>query len=100
MIAVSWGKCTPVERKPIPSLREIAEQVCKFRGVSMIDFMSSRKTKSVARARQEAYWRARHETTASLPQIGSAYGNRDHTTVLFGIRAHERRLQAGANGAA
>lgn len=97
MIAVSWGKAPPVNRPAMPSLRQIAEEVCAARGISMIDFMSQRRTAAVARARQEAYWRARHETMASLPKIGLAYGGRDHSTIIHGIKAHERRMGA-ANG--
>lgn len=98
MISVSWGAMPPVQRPSTISLRDIAEDVCRKRGISINDFMSARRTKNVAMARQEAYWRAREETRASLPQIGRAYGGRDHTTILWGIRRHQARLDKVANG--
>jgi chromosomal replication initiation ATPase DnaA len=44
-------------------------------------------------------WEIRQRTILSTPQIGRALGNRDHTTVLHGIKRHEKRLAAIARHA-
>jgi len=49
----------------------------------------------VAWPRQEAMWRLRTTGRYSLPQIGAFLGGRDHTTVIKGIRAYERRMNGG-----
>ena len=43
------------------------------------------RTKNIAEPRQVAMYLLRHETNASLPQIGAVLGGRDHTTVIYGI---------------
>lgn len=43
------------------------------------------RTKHIAEPRQVAMYLLRHETNASLPQIGEVLGGRDHTTVMYGI---------------
>lgn len=48
------------------------------------DFLGPRRTKELALARQIAMYLARQLTDLSLPQIGSALGGRDHTTVMYG----------------
>lgn len=55
-------------------------------GVTVLDLRSERKDRRVARPRQIAMWLARHATEYSLPRIAAAIGNRDHTTVLHGVR--------------
>jgi chromosomal replication initiator protein len=44
--------------------------------------LSKRRTRSVARPRQVAMALARELTEHSLPEIGDAFGGRDHTTVI------------------
>ena len=101
MIAVAWSDPVqpPLERVPILSLRDIALQVCAAHKVAYKDFMSRRRSRPYAWARQEAMWRAANETAATFNEIGKAYGNRDHTTVIHGIRRHEERMKEGGNGA-
>ena len=68
----------------VPSLQEVVESVARFYGLSVKDLMSPRRHKGVAYPRQVAMFLAREETTASLQEIGSALGGRDHTTILHG----------------
>lgn len=55
----------------------------------------------MAHIRQEAFWLARHQFRAdgtnahTLPQIGRFFGDRDHTTVLHGVRQHNARRERG-----
>ena len=44
------------------------------------------RARSIARARQMGMWLSRELASKSLPEIGRAYGNRDHTTVLHAVR--------------
>jgi chromosomal replication initiation ATPase DnaA len=74
------------------TMREIIAEVARRHGYSTAEIKSSRRHRGAIIARQEAMWLCRRETLSSLPQIGAALGNRDHTTVLHGIRRHEERM--------
>ena len=50
------------------------------------DLLSKRRNRSLARARQMAMALAKELTNHSLPEIGDAFGGRDHTTVLHAFR--------------
>jgi chromosomal replication initiation ATPase DnaA len=72
--------------------QRIARAVAKAHRLTFTEMISHRRHRHLAYARQEAmYLMARH-TTLSLPQIGRILGNRDHTTVIHGIRVHTHRL--------
>lgn len=87
------------------TLPEIAFCVAAKHGVTVdalrepSDKIGARKD-SVSVPRQEAFWLARQQKRPdgsqrySLPQIGRYFGGRDHSTVLHGSRAHQRRLAA------
>jgi chromosomal replication initiator protein len=62
----------------------VIEQVSKFYDVDTEDITGRSRNKKVMRPRQVCMYLAREETRASLPQIGRALGNRDHSTVLHG----------------
>jgi len=47
---------------------------------------SQKRTRTIARPRQVAMWLSRELTSHSLPEIGEAFGGRDHTTVLHACR--------------
>ncbi len=82
---------------PIPpekvSVDLILRMVARHYGVSKIDIVSSRRTANVVRPRQVTMYLAKTMTQRSLPDIGRRMGNRDHTTVLHGVRKIERLLQ-------
>ena len=79
-----------------PPWKRIACEVAAKHQVSMTDLFSARRDQMVVRARHEIFWRCRYETTMSLPQIGKRFGDRDHTTVLHGIRKHTQRMEKGS----
>lgn len=58
------------------------QAVCRHFGMTMMDILSVRRMQYIARARQIAMWLSRHTTHLSLPQIGRAFGGRDHTTIM------------------
>jgi chromosomal replication initiator protein len=66
------------------TIEQIIAAVAAFYAFDEEDLLGSRRTKDVALARQVAMYLAREETKASLPQIGAALGNRDHTTIMHG----------------
>jgi chromosomal replication initiator protein len=95
--AAPYDECavSPPRRRPI-TMREIIREVAQKHGVLVADILSDRRHKPVVVARHEAMWRCKNETSFSLPQIGRAIGNRDHTTVMHGIKMHEQRMRDGA----
>jgi chromosomal replication initiator protein len=67
----------------IDNIQRIAADYYKLK---MSDMLSKRRTRSVARPRQVAMALAKEMTDHSLPEIGEAFGGRDHTTVLHACR--------------
>ena len=86
---------TPEQRLVAPKWKQIAREVGKKHGVSLNELVSHRRSRPIVVARHEAFWRCRNETSLSYPQIGRLFGGRDHTTVLWGIRQHEKRIAHG-----
>jgi chromosomal replication initiator protein len=78
------------------SVDEIQKQVALHYGLRMNDFLSPRRARTVARPRQLAMYLAKHLTTASLPEIGRAFGGRDHTTVAHAVRTIDNLIQTDA----
>jgi chromosomal replication initiator protein len=68
------------------SIQNIQRVVGEYYKVKMGDFISKRRSRSVARPRQVAMSLAKELTNYSLPEIGDAFGGRDHTTVLHACR--------------
>jgi chromosomal replication initiator protein len=64
----------------------IQRVVCEYYKIKMNDMVSKRRNRSVARPRQVAMALAKELTNHSLPEIGEAFGGRDHTTVLHACR--------------
>ena len=68
------------------SLSNIQKTVADYYQLKLSDLLSVRRTRSLARPRQVAMALAKELTEHSLPEIGEAFGGRDHTTVLHGCR--------------
>ena len=68
------------------SIDNIQRLVSEYFKVKMSDLLSKRRSRSVARPRQVAMALAKELTNHSLPEIGEAFGGRDHTTVLHACR--------------
>lgn len=81
-----------------PTMRQIAKEVCEGYGITLARLRENDRWPPLVRARQEFMWRARTETIQSFPQIGAFLGGRHHTTVIHGVRAHERRMKAPKMG--
>jgi len=71
------------------SIENIQKTVAEYFKIRVGDLLSKRRTRSIARPRQFAMALAKELTNHSLPEIGDAFGGRDHTTVLHGCRRIE-----------
>jgi chromosomal replication initiation ATPase DnaA len=77
----------------VRDLLGLVDEVCRRRAVTREEIGSRTRTKAVAWARHELWWRLRHDPEAcfSYAEIGRLFC-RDHVTILHGVRAHQRRL--------
>ena len=64
----------------------IQRTVAEYFKIKIADLLSKRRNRAVARPRQVAMSLAQELTSHSLPEIGDAFGGRDHTTVLHACR--------------
>jgi chromosomal replication initiator protein len=77
----------------------IQKTVAEYFKIKVSDMHSKRRNRNIARPRQVAMALAKDLTQMSLPEIGEAFGNRDHTTVLHACRtiASLRQKDIGLN---
>ncbi len=64
----------------------IQKVVADYYGLQIKEMLGAKRTRSLARPRQVAMALAKDLTEHSLPEIGDAFGGRDHTTVLHACR--------------
>src|SRR4051794_17666199 len=81
------------------SVEGIQKTVAEYFKIKISDMHSKKRNRNVARPRQVAMALAKDLTQMSLPEIGEAFGNRDHTTVLHACRtiAALRKQDTGLN---
>ncbi len=77
-----------IQNKQI-SIENIQKTVADFYRIKLVDLLSKKRTRAIARPRQVAMHLARELTQLSLPEIGAAFGGRDHTTVLHACKTIE-----------
>lgn len=81
------------------TIENIQKTVADYYKIRMADLLSKRRNRSIARPRQMAMALAKELTNHSLPEIGDAFGGRDHTTVMHGcgkikeLREADRRVE-------
>lgn len=68
------------------TLESIQKTVAEYFKIRVSDLLAKKRTRSIARPRQIAMALAKELTNHSLPEIGDAFGGRDHTTVLHACR--------------
>lgn len=71
------------------SMENIQKTVADFYRIKIVDLLSKKRTRVIARPRQIAMCLARELTQLSLPEIGNAFGGRDHSTVLHACKTIE-----------
>jgi chromosomal replication initiator protein len=81
------------------SIENIQKTVAEYYKMRVADLLSKRRNRSVARPRQLAMTLAKELTNHSLPEIGDAFGGRDHTTVIHACRkiAELRKIEDRLN---
>jgi len=68
------------------SIDDIKKKVASYFNINIREMTSSKRSKNVAYPRQVAMYATKELTSQSLPEIGSQFGGRDHTTVLHAVR--------------
>lgn len=68
------------------TIDNIQRSVAEYYKIKMADMLSKRRNRSIARPRQVAMTLSKELTNHSLPEIGDAFGGRDHTTVLHACK--------------
>ncbi|MBI5006601.1 MAG: chromosomal replication initiator protein DnaA [Nitrosomonadales bacterium] len=71
------------------SIENIQKTVADFYRIKIVDLLSKKRSRIIARPRQIAMTLARELTQLSLPEIGNAFGGRDHSTVLHACKTIE-----------
>ena len=71
------------------TMENIQKTACEYFKIRFADLLSKKRSRSIARPRQIAMALAKNLTNHSLPEIGNAFGGRDHTTVLHACKKVE-----------
>ena len=71
------------------TMEEIQKRVAEHFKIRVSDMSSARRSRVVARPRQVAMYLSKQLTSRSLPEIGRAFGGRDHTTVMHAVKKVE-----------
>ena len=72
------------------NIDSIQTLVCKFYKISKNEMLSPRRSRYLVRPRQTAIYLSKMLTSKSLPEIGRAFSNRDHTTVIHSVKTIEK----------
>ena len=73
-------------QEKLVTVENIQKTVAEYYKIRIADLLSKRRSRSIARPRQVAMALAKELTNHSLPEIGDAFGGRDHTTVLHACK--------------
>ncbi|MCY4380148.1 MAG: chromosomal replication initiator protein DnaA, partial [Proteobacteria bacterium] len=68
-----------------PTILKVQTLIAEHYGITLDDLKSSKRQRKFVRPRQVAFYLARQFTGASFPEIGLAFGGRDHSTVMHGV---------------
>ena len=74
------------EEVRVISAEDIQKKVASYYNIHIREMSSSKRTRTVAFPRQVAMYACKELTSLSLPEIGSHFGGKDHTTVLYAVR--------------
>ncbi|TLS68766.1 chromosomal replication initiator protein DnaA [Mariprofundus erugo] len=68
------------------SVEDIQKQVAAYYNINVREMASAKRSRTVAFPRHVAMYASKELTTLSLPEIGSRFGGKDHTTILYAVR--------------
>ncbi len=74
------------------TLEEIQRRVAVYFQVDLAEIRGAKRQRSIIYPRQVAMFLCRRLTEASLPEIGRAFGGRDHTTVMHAVGKIEHEI--------
>ena len=80
-------------KKKVITLEDVQDVVARRFQVKVSELKSKRRTKTVVHPRQIAMYLSRELTAASFPEIGRAFGGKDHTTIIHACRQIEKALE-------
>ncbi|MGC9329871.1 MAG: chromosomal replication initiator protein DnaA, partial [Candidatus Hinthialibacter sp.] len=75
------------------SIEKIQRKVADYFNIKPSDIIGKNRSRSIARPRQIAMYLSRKLTRHSFPEIGTFFGNKDHTTVLFAYNKIEKEME-------
>jgi chromosomal replication initiator protein len=75
------------------NLSEIVQRTAAFHEIKMSSLLARTRQRSITSARQVGMYAARCLTKHSLDEIGSAFGAKDHTTVLYAVQKIEAQIK-------
>ncbi|RMG91493.1 MAG: chromosomal replication initiator protein DnaA [Zetaproteobacteria bacterium] len=78
------------EEIKVITIEDIQKKVAGYYNINPKEMRSNKRTRTVAFPRQIAMYAAKELTQQSLPEIGEAFGGKDHTTVLYAVRKIDR----------
>jgi chromosomal replication initiator protein len=86
-----------VAKNRLISTDNIQKTIADYFRIKIIDLLSKKRTRDLTRPRQIAMTLTRELTTMSLPEIGNAFGGRDHTTVIHACKTVKTLRAANTN---
>ncbi len=78
----------------VVSIANIQKAIADYYSLQMKELLGAKRTRSLVRPRQMAMALTRELTSHSLPEIGDAFGGRDHTTVMHGCREIKKLINS------
>ncbi|KAA3621000.1 MAG: chromosomal replication initiator protein DnaA [Proteobacteria bacterium] len=76
------------------TINNIQKRVAEYYNIRVSDLLSKKRNRNIARPRQIGMALAKELTNMSLPDIGDAFGGRDHTTVIHACRKVKELIQS------
>jgi chromosomal replication initiator protein len=93
-LAFAKAETSATARADLMSVDDIQRAVCHHFHLRSTDLVSKDRHKSVAFARHVAMYLCKQRLKCSFPEIGRAFGNRDHTTVMSAVRKIEAQRES------
>ena len=75
---------------------EMMRNIATKHGVDPAEILSPTRKRAIVYAKQEVQYHAKHDLGMTLTQIGNLFNN-DHTSILYGIKAHKKRTEEQAS---
>jgi len=85
------------ETSNIVSIENVQKSVASFFNLPLSELRARKRNKNIVVPRQIAMYLSRQLTNQSLPEIGNAFGGKDHTTVLHSCKKIESQISEDSN---